>query len=119
VTALGQARRARRGDRRRCHRLPQEDFTDGSRTFDVVVAIGGMTPVHRPRRTPTGRGTLVIVGGEGGARMHATLLSPFVSVLQPGPRRRLSRGGVDNAAAVCEQGGEDIPDDQSVAGGLG
>lgn len=65
----------------------QEDFADGSRTFDVVVDIGGMTPIGQLRRALTRTGTLVIVGGEGNAKwspgmgrqMHAILLSPFVS----------------------------------------
>jgi NADPH:quinone reductase-like Zn-dependent oxidoreductase len=64
-----------------------EDFADGSRTFDVVLDIGGMTPLARLRRALTRTGTLVIVGGEKGAtwspgmgrQVHATLLNPFVS----------------------------------------
>jgi len=64
-----------------------EDFTDGSRTFDVVLDIGGVTPVRRLRRAVTRTGTLAIVGGENGAtwspglgrQLHAALLNPFVS----------------------------------------
>ena len=64
-----------------------EDFADGSRTFDVVLDIGGVTPLARLRRALTRTGTLVIVGGENGAtwspgmgrQVHATLLNPFVS----------------------------------------
>jgi NADPH:quinone reductase-like Zn-dependent oxidoreductase len=64
-----------------------EDFADGSRSFDVVLDIGGSTPVARLRRALTRTGTLVIVGGENGAtwspglgrQLHAMLLNPFVS----------------------------------------
>lgn len=64
-----------------------EDFADGTRAFDVILDIGGMTPIQRLRRALTRSGTLVIVGGENGARwspgmgrqLHATLLNPFVS----------------------------------------
>lgn len=64
-----------------------QDFTDGSRTFDVVLDIGGMTPIARLRRALTRAGTLAIVGGESGAtwspgmgrQLHAMLLNPFVS----------------------------------------
>ena len=63
-----------------------EDFADGSRSFDVVLDIGGVTPLARLRRALTPTGTLVIVGGENGAtwspglgrQLHATLLNPFV-----------------------------------------
>jgi NADPH:quinone reductase-like Zn-dependent oxidoreductase len=42
-----------------------EDFADGSRRFDLIVDIGGRTPIARLRRALTKRGTLVIIGGEG------------------------------------------------------
>jgi NADPH:quinone reductase-like Zn-dependent oxidoreductase len=62
-----------------------DDPTDGTRRYDVVLDIGGNTPVARLRRALTPTGTLVIVGGEGGGRigggMHrmawAMLRSPF------------------------------------------
>ena len=64
-----------------------EDFADGTRRFDVVLDIGGMTPIARLRRALTRTGTLAIVGGESGAtwspgmgrQLHAMLLNPFVS----------------------------------------
>ncbi len=63
----------------------QEDPTDGSRQYDLIIDIGGRTPVRRLRRALTVRGTLVIVGGEDGGRwtggvgrqLRAVLLSPF------------------------------------------
>ena len=63
------------------------DYLDGSTRYDLVVDIGGRNPLRRLRRALTPRGTLVIVGGEGGDRLtggfgrqlRAALLSPFVS----------------------------------------
>ena len=63
------------------------DYLDGSRTFDLVIDIGGRNPVGKLRKALTPSGTLVIVGGEGGGKwtggigrqLGATLLSPFVS----------------------------------------
>ena len=65
----------------------EADFADGSRTFDVVLDIGGVTPVARLRQALSRTGTLVIVGGENGSKwspgmgrqLHAMLLNPFVS----------------------------------------
>lgn len=61
------------------------DVTDGTRRFDVVLDIAGNRPVRSLRRALEPRGTLVIVGGEGGGRwlgmsrqLGAVLLSPFV-----------------------------------------
>ncbi|HET7799417.1 MAG TPA: NAD(P)-dependent alcohol dehydrogenase [Humibacillus xanthopallidus] len=61
------------------------DFTDGSVRFDLILDIGGRTPVPRLRRALTRTGTLVIVGGEGDRwiggiqrQLGAVLLSPFV-----------------------------------------
>jgi NADPH:quinone reductase-like Zn-dependent oxidoreductase len=62
-----------------------DDVTDSDRRYDVVLDIGGNTPVRRLRRVLTPRGTLVIVGGEGkgrwlgmGRQLRAAALSPFV-----------------------------------------
>jgi NADPH:quinone reductase-like Zn-dependent oxidoreductase len=63
----------------------KEDFTDGSRRFDLIIDIGGRTSVSRLRRALTRTGTLVIVGGEGDRwiggiqrQLWAGLLSAFV-----------------------------------------
>src|ERR687890_1502295 len=64
-----------------------EDFADGEQRSDVIVDIGGNSSLARLRRALAPRGTLVIVGGEGGGRwlgglerqLWATMLSPFVS----------------------------------------
>ena len=59
------------------------EFADGR--YDVILDIGGLNRFSRLRRALTPRGTLVIVGGEGGGRFlgmgrtfHAVALSPFV-----------------------------------------
>ncbi|MGW6577435.1 NAD(P)-dependent alcohol dehydrogenase [Streptomyces sp. NPDC054945] len=64
----------------------QEDPVDGSRRYDVILDIAGNRPIARLRRALTPRGTLAIVGGEGGGnwiggnqrQLGAMLLSPFV-----------------------------------------
>jgi NADPH:quinone reductase-like Zn-dependent oxidoreductase len=40
------------------------DFADGRRHYDLILDIGGNTPLSRLRRALTRRGTLVIVGSE-------------------------------------------------------
>ena len=72
------------------------------RRYDVVLDIGGNTPVSRLRRALTRTGTLVIVGGETGGRvlgglqrqLGATLLSPLV-------RQRLG-------TFVCTENADDL-----------
>ena len=62
------------------------DITDGHPGYDVVLDLAGNRPLSHLRRALTPRGTLVIVGGEGGGRwlggtdrqIRALLLSPFV-----------------------------------------
>ncbi|MEV4231123.1 NAD(P)-dependent alcohol dehydrogenase [Streptomyces bobili] len=64
----------------------RDDFTAGGPRYDLVLDTAGNRPLSHLRRALTARGTLVIVGGEGGGRwfggMHRTLaalaLSPFV-----------------------------------------
>jgi NADPH:quinone reductase-like Zn-dependent oxidoreductase len=45
-----------------------DDYLDGCRQYDLIIDIGGLNPVRRLRRALTAKGTLVIVGGEGGGR---------------------------------------------------
>lgn len=64
----------------------RDDFADGTQRWDVILDIDGSSSLARLRRVLTPRGTLVIVGGEGGGRwlgvvdrlLRAHLLSPFV-----------------------------------------
>jgi NADPH:quinone reductase-like Zn-dependent oxidoreductase len=44
----------------------REDFTDGRRTWDVIIDSAGRRPLHQLRHALTPKGTLVIVGGDGG-----------------------------------------------------
>lgn len=63
-----------------------EEITAAGRRYDLVLDTAGNRPLSLLRRVLTPRGTLVIVGGEGGGRwfggihrsLGAGLLSPFV-----------------------------------------
>ena len=63
-----------------------DDFTDGSDRYDLILDIGGNTRLSRLRRALTPTGTLVIVGGESkgnwtggfGRSLRAPVLSLFV-----------------------------------------
>jgi NADPH:quinone reductase-like Zn-dependent oxidoreductase len=46
----------------------REDFTDGTRQFDLILDTAGRRPLSQLRRALTPQGILVIVGGEGGDR---------------------------------------------------
>ena len=65
----------------------RSDVTDGTRRWDVIIDTAGRRSLRELRRGLTPRGTLVIVGGEGGGRwtggffrqiLRAPLLSLFV-----------------------------------------
>jgi NADPH:quinone reductase-like Zn-dependent oxidoreductase len=66
----------------------KEDFTDGSRRWDVIVDTAGRRPLRHLRRALSKRGTLAIVGGDGGGKwtggffrqiLRAPVLSLFSS----------------------------------------
>ncbi|HET7479503.1 MAG TPA: NAD(P)-dependent alcohol dehydrogenase [Rubrobacteraceae bacterium] len=65
----------------------KEDFAEGGQRYDLILDIGGNSPLARLRRALTPKGTLVIVGGESDGRwlggtdrqLRAMMLSPFVS----------------------------------------
>jgi NADPH:quinone reductase-like Zn-dependent oxidoreductase len=65
----------------------QEDFAQSDRRYDLVLDVGGSRRLSDLRRVLKPRGTLVMVGGEGGDRVlgdvgkwiHALVLSPFVN----------------------------------------
>jgi NADPH:quinone reductase-like Zn-dependent oxidoreductase len=64
----------------------RQDVTDGTRHWDVIIDTGGRRTLSQLRRALTPKGTLVIVGGEGGGRwmggflrnLRAPLVSRFV-----------------------------------------
>lgn len=65
----------------------REDFGDGAQRYDLILDTAGRRPLSHLRRALTPRGTLVIVGGEGGGRwiggfdrqLRAALVSRFVA----------------------------------------
>lgn len=64
----------------------REDPTDGARRYDLVLDTAGNRPLSGLRRALNPRGTLVIIGGEGGGnwiggndrQLRALLISPFI-----------------------------------------
>jgi NADPH:quinone reductase-like Zn-dependent oxidoreductase len=64
----------------------RQDFAESGRRYDAIVDTGGNRSLPHLRRALTPRGTLVLVGGEGGGRwtggfgrqLRAPLLSAFV-----------------------------------------
>lgn len=64
----------------------REDFADGARRYDLILDTAGRRSLSHLRRVLTPKGTLVIVGGEGGGRwtggferqLRAGVVSPFV-----------------------------------------
>jgi NADPH:quinone reductase-like Zn-dependent oxidoreductase len=61
------------------------DFADGETRYDLILDVGGNAALPRLRRALAPKGTLVIVGGEGGGswigmgrQLRALALSPFV-----------------------------------------
>ena len=63
----------------------REDFTDGSRRWDVIIDTAGRRPLSQLRRALSPKGTLVIVGGDGGGRwtggfFRGMLRAPVVSM---------------------------------------
>jgi NADPH:quinone reductase-like Zn-dependent oxidoreductase len=62
----------------------REDFTAGTRRFDLILDTGGRRPLSRLRRALKPEGTLVIVGGEGGSRwlggFQRQMLAPLQSL---------------------------------------
>ena len=63
----------------------REDFTDGARRWDVIIDTAGRRPLSRLRRALAPKGTLVIVGGDGGGHwtggfFRGVLRAPLVSL---------------------------------------
>jgi NADPH:quinone reductase-like Zn-dependent oxidoreductase len=62
------------------------NFADGAQRYDLILDIGGSSTLSRLRRALAPKGTLVIVGGEGGGtltggigrQLRAVLLSPLL-----------------------------------------
>ena len=63
----------------------RETFTDGARRWDLIVDTAGRRPLSQLRRALTQKGTLVIVGGDGGGHwtggfFRGMLRAPIVSL---------------------------------------
>jgi NADPH:quinone reductase-like Zn-dependent oxidoreductase len=63
----------------------REDFTDGSRRWDVIVDTAGRRPLRKLRRAMAPKGRLAIVGGDGGGNwtggfFRQILRAPIVSL---------------------------------------
>ena len=63
----------------------KDDYADGKTLYDLILDVGGDSALSRLRRALAPKGTLVIVGGEGGGnwigmgrQLRALGLSPFV-----------------------------------------
>ncbi len=91
----------------------REDFTDGSRTWDVIVDTAGRRPLRRLRRALTRKGTLVIVGGDGGGRwtggffrgmLRGPLLSLFVGQRLGGLNSRMNAEDLQAVTELIEAG---------------
>jgi NADPH:quinone reductase-like Zn-dependent oxidoreductase len=80
----------------------RDDFAESGQRYDLILDIAGNRAVSRLRKALAPKGTLVIVGGEGGGRwfgginrqLGAQLLSPFV-------RQKLG-------TFIARQNGEDL-----------
>jgi NADPH:quinone reductase-like Zn-dependent oxidoreductase len=63
----------------------REDFADGTRRFDLILDTAGRRPLSQLRRALSPRGTLVIVGGEGGGPwlggFQRQIFAPLCSLL--------------------------------------
>jgi NADPH:quinone reductase-like Zn-dependent oxidoreductase len=91
----------------------REDFTDGSMKWDVIVDTAGRRPLRQLRRALTRKGTLVVVGGDGGGRwtggffrgmLRGPLVSPFVGQKLMGLNSKVTREDLQGVAELAEAG---------------
>jgi NADPH:quinone reductase-like Zn-dependent oxidoreductase len=91
----------------------RDDFPDGSRRWDVALDTAGRRPLSKLRRALTPKGTLVIVGGDGGGRwtggffrgmLRAPLVSPFVGQKLGGLNSIVKQGDLVAIKALIEAG---------------
>jgi NADPH:quinone reductase-like Zn-dependent oxidoreductase len=86
----------------------REDFTDGARRWDAIVDTAGRRPLSVLRRALARKGTLAIVGGEGGGRwtggfFRQILRAPVLSLVS-GQRLRpvVSKEDLEDLRTLAE-----------------
>jgi NADPH:quinone reductase-like Zn-dependent oxidoreductase len=79
----------------------REDVTRSGRRYDLILDLGGNRPLSQLRRALTPRGTLVLVGGEGGDRWIGTV-GRTVRALAVSPFVRQNLRGVVGAAKAAD-----------------
>ena len=90
----------------------REDFTDGTRQWDLILDVGGNRSLSRLRGALTPGGTLVVAGGEEGGRwlggvdrtLRATFLSPFTGHRLRGLLAKTRREDLDVLRTLIEEG---------------
>lgn len=89
----------------------REDFTNGSMKWDVILDTAGRRPLRQLRRALTPKGTLVVVGGDGGGRwtggffrgmLRGPLVSPFVGQKLMGLNSKVTREDLQGVAELAE-----------------
>jgi NADPH:quinone reductase-like Zn-dependent oxidoreductase len=91
----------------------RENFTDGQRRWDVIVDTAGRRPLSQLRRALTRKGTLVIVGGDGGGPwtggffrgvLRAPVLSLFVGQKLCGLNAKVNQEDLRTVGELIEAG---------------
>ncbi len=89
----------------------RDDFTTGTKRYDVILDLGGNTPLARLRRILTDKGRLVFVGGEHGGdytagfgrQLHALAMGPFVAQRFVGLMAREHHAELERLAALVAE----------------
>jgi NADPH:quinone reductase-like Zn-dependent oxidoreductase len=91
----------------------RDDFADGSRRWDLIVDTAGRRPLSKLRRALTPKGTLVIVGGDGGGpwtggffrgMLRAPVVSLFVGQRLRGLATKVRREDLVSLTGLIEAG---------------
>jgi NADPH:quinone reductase-like Zn-dependent oxidoreductase len=91
----------------------REDFTEGSRRWDVIVDTAGRRPLRELRRALTPNGTLVVVGGDGGGpwtggffrgMLRGPIVSIFVGQTLGAINAKVTREDLDELSELIEAG---------------